>query len=314
MSPFDKSDLISIDGAGDWTCTMMAIGDGNNIKPIKRIFFPNSLGIFYTAMTQFLGFPHYGDEYKVMGLAPYGKPRFIKQMREILKSKTNGLYELNLKYFSHQERKKSGSWKGGIPTIDVLYSSKLKEILGEVRSSEDALEQVHKDIAASIQLRYEEVVLDMLTYLHKKTGNDSICISGGCAMNSVANGKILTSSAYKNVFIPPQPGDAGGALGAAVYTYVKESGPMTLWEAMSMQCCVVSTDVGDAKDYVKTGSSGEVVDVNDYNEMAEKVVSLLENLEKKVMCSKRARNIAIEKLDISVCANKHLKVYQQLSV
>jgi len=224
VSKFEKADLISVDGAGDWSCTMFAQGEGTTIKPLKRIFFPDSLGVFYTALTQYLGFPHYGDEYKVMGLAPYGEPKYMDQMREIIPSEPDGLYKLNLKYFVHQQRKKSGSWEDGIPVIHQLFSEEIEKLLGPTRTKEEPLEQRHRDIAASIQLRYEEVLLGMLNYLHKLSGNDALCISGGCAMNSVANGRVLRESPYKDIFIPPQPGDAGGAAGAAAYTYVSKSG------------------------------------------------------------------------------------------
>ena len=222
-SKFDKADLISVDGAGDWSCTMFAHGDGPNISVSKRIFFPHSMGVFYTAMTQFLGFPHYGDEYKVMGLAPYGQPKYIEQMREIMPSTTDGLYRLNLKYFVHHLRKKSGTWRDGVPIIFDLFSDNLEQLLGPSRKEGDELDQRHRDIAASIQLRYEEVFLGILRYLHGKSGNDALCISGGCAMNSVANGKALRESPYKDIYVPPQPGDAGGAAGAALYVYATKT-------------------------------------------------------------------------------------------
>ena len=276
MSSFKNSDLISIDGTGDWTCTMMATSKNNEIIPIKRIYFPNSMGVFYTAMTQFLGFPHYGDEYKVMGLSPYGEPRFMDEMREVVKSTSDGLYELNYEYFIHQQRRKSSSWEGGVPTIDTLFSQKLEELFFPARNSEDELQQIHKDFAASVQLRYEEVVLDMVNSLQKKTGSDSICISGGCAMNSVANGKILTSSNYKNVFVPPQPGDAGGALGAAAYTYVHESGnkmnfdPMQAYRGPSYEN---DSFIGEIKEKISNFENITIEEISDSNNLCRMVAS-----------------------------------------
>jgi len=280
MSPYENSDLISIDGTGDWTCTLLATSKNSKIHPIKRIYFPNSLGIFYTAMTQFLGFPHYGDEYKVMGLSPYGKPRFIDKMREVVKSTPDGLYELNYKYFVHQERKKSSSWKGGVPKIDTLFSKKLEDLFFSARNSDEELKQIHKDFAASVQLRYEEVMLDMLNNLQKKTGNDSICISGGCAMNSVANGKVLTLSNYKNVFIPPQPGDAGGALGAAAYTYVSKSGkkmnfdPMQAYKGPSYES---DSFISEVKEKISHFDNITIEEVPDRSILCKKVAGNIAN-------------------------------------
>ncbi|RYD78637.1 MAG: carbamoyltransferase [Sphingobacteriales bacterium] len=218
-SPFEKSALISIDGMGDFTSTMTGTGSGNEITVMETVSYPHSIGIFYTTFTQWLGFPHYGDEYKVMGLAPYGKAKYTDKLRDVLVFKDNGLFELNLSYFNHPQKGVNMVWEGGIPAVDSLFTEKLVSTFGPVRTADEKLGEYHFDMAASVQRITEELIFHMLNALHKKTGLDSVCIAGGVAQNSVANGKILQNTPFKKLYIPPAGHDAGTAIGAALWVY-----------------------------------------------------------------------------------------------
>ena len=217
MSPFQKSVTVSVDGFGDFASAAWGLGDNNKIAIDGRVYFPHSMGIFYQAMTQYIGFPYYGDEYKVMGLAPYGKPVYMKQMREIVKTKSDGRFELNLEYFRHHKEKIEYEWKNGAPHVgDLFKPNKLEILFGfSRRNKEDELDQMHKDLAHSAQARYEEVFFNLLENLHSKYKVNQLTLSGGCAMNSVANGKVYRQSPFKEMYIQAAAGDAGGSIGAA---------------------------------------------------------------------------------------------------
>lgn len=208
---------ISIDGSGDFTTSMMGKGNAYGIEVIQSLDFPHSIGIFYTACTQWLGFPHYGDEYKVMGMAPYGKPVYVDKIRQLIKPTSNGFFELDLRYFIKPGSGIISYGENNIPVVATLYSSELIRLLGAARLSTEDLTQMHKDIAASVQLVTEEIIFHLLNHLHKITGLDTVCIAGGVAQNSVANGKITRNTAFKNVFIPSAGHDAGISMGAAMY-------------------------------------------------------------------------------------------------
>ena len=218
-SPFEESALLSIDGFGDFTSTMTGIGKGNKIEVLDTVSYPHSVGVFYTTFTQWLGFPHYGDEYKVMGLAPYGQPTHLEQLRKVIKFKDNGLFELDLKYFNHPSKGVNMVWEGGIPAMDSLYSDALIDEFGPARKADEPLTQDHKDWATSVQRITEELIYHLLTHLQQKTGSDAVCIAGGVAQNSVANGKILLKTPFKKVYIPPAGHDAGTCIGAALWVY-----------------------------------------------------------------------------------------------
>ncbi|MFC1766728.1 carbamoyltransferase [Planctomycetota bacterium] len=224
--PFDHAAILTVDAFGDWTSSLLADATPKGIREINRVFFPHSLGVLYSAVTQFLGFPNYGDEYKVMGLAPYGEPSYCKKMTELVSLHSDGTFKLNLSYFLHHEGKVERSWEEGAPDTGTLYSQTLEELLGPRREPNSELTQVHKDIAASLQKLYEDILFDQLKILHQQTGKKALCIAGGCAMNSVANGKILANTPFEEVFIPPQPGDAGGCIGAAAYVWNQQTGKM----------------------------------------------------------------------------------------
>ena len=221
VSPFDQAVTVSVDGFGDFASTAWGIGEGVKINLEERIYCPHSLGIFYQALTQFIGFHNYGDEYKVMGLAPYGKPTFIKHMRQIVKLKLNGNFELNLNYFRHHKEKIEYLWDKGSPNVGTLYSSELIKLLGPARLKNEDITQYHKDIACSVQAMYEEAFFNLLNNLFKKYKINNLALAGGCGMNSVANGKILLKTPFKKVYVQAAAGDAGGAIGAAMTTWFK---------------------------------------------------------------------------------------------
>ena len=218
-SPFDESAILSIDGFGDFTSTMIAKGKGNQIEVIDSLIYPHSAGIFYTSLTQYLGFSQYGDEYKVMGLAPYGEPKFVEELRKVIRFNGNGLFELDTKYFKHAKEGVSMSWEGGDPSMESIFSSELEVLLGPARKGGDELTQKHKDIATSVQRVTEELIFHILNHLQKRTGLKSVCIAGGVAQNSVANGKILENTKFEEVYIPSAGHDAGTAMGSALWLF-----------------------------------------------------------------------------------------------
>ena len=217
VSGFDEAACISIDGFGDFASTAMGFGHDTELKIDNRVYFPHSLGIFYSALTQFIGFPHYGDEYKVMGLAPYGEPSFVDQLREVLSVNADGTFRLNLKYFRHHTDNVSYSWNDCAPEVGTLYRNALVDLLGAPRKPDEPLEQKHKDIARSVQTMYEKAFFALLTALHKQHPSDNLALAGGCAMNSVANGKVYLRTPFKKMYLPAAAGDAGGAIGAAAF-------------------------------------------------------------------------------------------------
>jgi carbamoyltransferase len=218
-SPFEEAALLSIDGSGDFTTTMIGIGRGNQIEVLDSVDFPHSVGIFYTAFTQLLGFPHYGDEYKVMGLAPYGEPKYVEQLKDVLQFTDNGLFQLNMKYFRSAKSGVISYGDNHIPKVAPLYSEYMSEKFGAARKKDEQLSQYHKDMAASVQRITEELVFHILTSLQKRTGLQNVCVAGGVAQNSVANGKITRNTPFKNVYIPSAGHDAGISMGAAMYVY-----------------------------------------------------------------------------------------------
>ena len=219
VSPFERAALLSIDGFGDFISTMWAVGEGNSIEVLGQVEYPHSTGIVYTATTQFLGFPHYGDEGKVMGLAPYGRPRFINEFREIIRSEENGQFRLNLNYFRHHAEGVEMTWDEGSPVIGRVFSDEFARLFGPPRAPGSALTDRERDIAASLQLRLEEVAFHVLRHLHEQTGLSDLGLAGGVAYNSVMNGKILLNTPFKRVFVQPAAGDSGTALGVCYQIY-----------------------------------------------------------------------------------------------
>src|SRR5207248_6464948 len=228
VSGFSEAACISIDGFGDFASTAFGFGQGGEVKIDNRVYFPHSLGIFYSALTQFLGFPHYGDEYKVMGLAPYGEPNYLEQLRQVIRIRPDGTFRLNLKYFRHHIGNVSYTWKDCAPEVGLLYRRALVDLLGPARQPDELIEQKHKDIAASVEAPYDKAFFALLQALHKQHPSDNLAIAGGCAMNSVANGKVYRRTPFKKMYCPAAAGDAGGAIGAAMYVQSKISDQQNL--------------------------------------------------------------------------------------
>ena len=215
-SPFPEAAVVSVDGFGDFSSGAWGYGQGTELAIDGQIWFPHSLGAFYTAITQFLGFPHYGDEYKVMGLAPYGQPNRMEAMRRIVRLQADGTYRLDLTWFQHAGQNLPHQWSHGIPTVGQHWSPALESLLGPARRPEDPLEQHHMDIARSAQAMYEEAFFHLLNALHRLHPTPHLCIAGGCGANSVANGKVTVATPFQKVYVQAAAGDAGGALGAAL--------------------------------------------------------------------------------------------------
>jgi carbamoyltransferase len=219
VSPFERAALLSIDGFGDFISTMWAQGEGNSIEVLGQVEYPHSTGILYTATTQFLGFPHYGDEGKVMGLAPYGEPRYLEEFRDIIRTEDNGRFHLNLDYFRHHTEGVDMSWDNGSPVIGPIFSNQFAQTFGPPRQPKSRLTQRENDIACSLQLRLEEVGFHLLRRLHQQTGLTDLGLSGGVAYNSVMNGKILLNTPFQRVFVQPAAGDSGTAVGVCYQIY-----------------------------------------------------------------------------------------------
>lgn len=203
-SPFEEAALLTLDGVGEWATATMGIGKGNRIEILKEIHFPHSLGLFYSALTYYLGFRVNSAEYKVMGLAPYGKPRLMDKMRELIHYFPDGGFSLNMKYFAFDY---------GL----TMTNRRFEKLFGQPRRRPDLeLTDFHKDVAASGQKMLEEIVLNAARVLREETGQKNLCLSGGVALNSVANGRLLREKIFDNIFIQPAASDAGSALGAAL--------------------------------------------------------------------------------------------------
>jgi carbamoyltransferase len=235
VSPFEEAAVLSADGLGDFASTMWATGRGNHLKVHGAVEFPHSLGLYYTAVTQYLGFWKYGDEYKVMGLASYGDPAFLEQFRLIVRNgvgkgaagrgllASGGLrpFSLGLNYFVHHRDGPDMTWRDAdrTPVLGRLFSDSLAPLLGPAREAGAPLERRHHDIAATLQARLEEVYFSLLNALYTRTGLPTLCLAGGVAFNCVANGKIFDRTPFEQVYIQPAAGDAGLAVGAAYYVY-----------------------------------------------------------------------------------------------
>ncbi|PIN81957.1 hypothetical protein COV11_00430 [Candidatus Woesearchaeota archaeon CG10_big_fil_rev_8_21_14_0_10_30_7] len=206
VSPFKKAAILTIDGIGEWDSTTLGYGNENDIKIIKRLKFPHSLGLLYSTITAFLGMSVNNSEYKVMGLAPYGKPTYLEEFRKLIHVKEDGSYALNMDYFVFHYKQ-------------TMPSKKMEQLLGPIKNKDEPITQRHKDIARSLQEITEEILFKILNHLHDITGCDNLCMAGGVALNSVANGKIKANTPFKEIFINPAASDAGTSMGAAFYVY-----------------------------------------------------------------------------------------------
>jgi carbamoyltransferase len=205
-SPFDDAAILTVDGVGEWTTTALGKAKGNDITLFKKISFPHSLGLLYSAFTAHLGFSVNNSEYKVMGLSPYGKSTYVNKIKKVIDIKDDGSFELDMSYFVFHYK-------------NVMPSQKFLDEFGPIRTKETAVDEKHKDIAKSLQIVTEEILIKMLNHLYKETKSKNLCMAGGVALNSVANGKILSNTPFKNIYIQPQAGDGGTSMGAALYVY-----------------------------------------------------------------------------------------------
>ncbi|TLX82370.1 MAG: hypothetical protein E6L00_04020 [Thaumarchaeota archaeon] len=207
-SPFKESAILTVDGVGEWTTTSFGYANDTSIKLTNDIRWPHSLGLFYSAFTYYLGFQVNEGEYKLMGLAAYGKPKYYDLItKELIDVKDDGSFLLNMKYFAFTHD-------------NVMINKKFCDLFGvPVRREDSKTEKIHFDIGASAQLVLEEILLKIVRHIHKKTGQKNLCIGGGVALNGVANGRILKEGPFQAIFIPPSPGDAGSAIGCALYAY-----------------------------------------------------------------------------------------------
>ena len=215
--PTRLSAVLSADGLGDFASSMWALGEGPNMRALGEVTFPHSLGMFYTALTQYLGFWKFGDEYKVMGLAAYGQPVYMDEFRRIVRADGPLSFRLGLEYFTHQSQGADMTWRdaGSTPVLGRLFSTHLEKRLGPARKADEPLEQKHHDLAASMQAALEEVIIAHWNALAKKTSQKSLCLAGGIAFNCVANGKIFDHTPFERVYVQPAAGDAGLSVGAA---------------------------------------------------------------------------------------------------
>jgi carbamoyltransferase len=220
-SPFEEAAVISIDGFGDFSSVMWGVGKGNQIEVRGSVSFPHSLGIFYTAFTQFLGFPKFGDEYKMMGLSAYGEPRFAEQVRSVVRTERDQC-RLNLEYFNHHSKGVDMTWYGGEPAVGAVFSHRMVEEFGEPRVPRSEIRQKDKDLAASVQLVLEENYFALLNFVQKQTGATAVCLAGGVALNCVANGMIFERTNFRQVYVQPAAHDAGTSIGAALYVQHQE--------------------------------------------------------------------------------------------
>jgi carbamoyltransferase len=225
VSPFREAAILSVDGMGDFVSTMWGVGRDNCIGVSGSINFPHSLGIFYTAVTQWLGFTSYGDEGKVMGLAPYGRPAFLDRLRRIVRLQRDGTFELDLDWFVHHAGGATMTWDNGAPTLGTLYSSKFIQEFGPPREprpwclEDGSPDDAYRDMAASLQVMLEEAEFNLVGTLSRTTGQKALCIAGGVGLNSTFNGKIRPRGDFEEVFVQPAAGDAGTSLGVAYYIY-----------------------------------------------------------------------------------------------
>jgi carbamoyltransferase len=206
VSPFKEAAILTVDGVGEWPTTTLGFGKGNKIKILKEIHFPHSLGLLYSTVTAHLGFRVNNDEYKVMALSAYGKPRYYENFRKLIKYKDDGSFRLNMKYFAYHYK-------------PVMPSKKFSDEFGESRKPGSRITQRHKDIACSLQNIIEEILFKIMNHLHEIVDSTNLCMAGGVALNSVVNGKIVKNTSFKNVYIQPAASDAGGSLGSAMFVY-----------------------------------------------------------------------------------------------
>lgn len=217
-SPFEEAAVISVDGFGDFSSVLWGVGRGHRLEVRGGTRFPHSLGLFYTAFTQFLGFPKYGDEYKMMGLSTYGKPRYVKEVRDVVRIEGDQI-RLNLDYFRHHTEGVEMTWEGGEPELGNVYSQAMIAKFGEPRVPRSEITEREMDLAASVQAVLEEVYFALLNHVQKETGMKAVTLAGGVALNCVANGMIFEKTNFRDFYVQPAAHDAGTSIGAALYVW-----------------------------------------------------------------------------------------------
>jgi len=215
VSPFDRAAILTLDGFGDFSSGLLGLGEGNKIRVLRRIFYPHSLGIYYTALTQYLGFPHYGDEGKVMALASFRKPKYLAEMKCLVRFDPDSMIRLGLEFFTHHSKGVAMTWGEGSPSVGKLYSEALTRMLGPARTKVEPLNEHFYNVAASMQIHLEEVILQLVKHLADLSGETKLCLAGGVALNSVVNGRIRLETPFKELFIQPAAADDGTAIGGA---------------------------------------------------------------------------------------------------
>ncbi|HTA42752.1 MAG TPA: carbamoyltransferase C-terminal domain-containing protein [Bryobacteraceae bacterium] len=217
-SPFEEAAVVSVDGFGDFSSVMWGVGKGNRFEVRGYTCFPHSLGLFYTAFTQFLGFPKYGDEYKMMGLSTYGEPRYLKEVRDVVRIEGDQI-RLNLKYFRHHTEGVEMTWQRGEPVLGTVYSPAFEETFGPARTRNQEMTQHYMDLAASAQTVLQEIYFALMNFVQKSTGQKAVCLAGGVALNCVANGMLFDNTDFRDVYVQPAANDSGTSIGAALYVW-----------------------------------------------------------------------------------------------
>jgi carbamoyltransferase len=246
VSPFDEAAVLSVDGMGDFTSTLLARGRGSKWSELERVYFPHSLGFLYSAVTMYLGFPYYGDEYKIMGLAPYGEPEFLDTFRRIVRPTTEA-FELNLEYFIHHKNGIRMAWNEGAPIVEPFHGRKLEAALGPMRLPGEKVTSRHENIARSLQTVTEEIIMHLLRRLHRRTKSPNVCLTGGVAMNSVAIGKVTRRTPFEQVYVPAGAADNGTSFGAALDVWCRTLGkPRRFVQEHALWGCESSADECEA--------------------------------------------------------------------
>ncbi len=263
FSGFNEAAILTVDGVGEWATTTYGSGKGREVKRFEEVHFPHSLGLLYTTMTAYLGFRANSGEYKVMGLAPYGKPNRLDQIRALLTPLEDGQYRLNMEYFEFIQAKR-------------MYSDKLIELMGRPpRNPDEETRQFHKDVACSLQAVLEEYLLGMARYLYERVPCESLCMAGGVALNCVANGRILREGPFARLFVQPAASDAGGSLGAAAVAHVRLKGERPARERQTQVYLGPESDASEILQILRD-SSVEALDFRDRTEaLMEAVVDRL---------------------------------------
>jgi carbamoyltransferase len=243
FSGFDEAAILTIDGVGDWATTTYGSGQGGHIGRFEQVDFPDSLGFFYSAITGYLGFEVNEGEYKVMGLAPYGRPLYADKVRKLIEMRSEGQYRLNMEYFAFLND-------------DSMYTEELSGLLGRPpRVPESEIEQFHMDVAKSVQVVLEEILLEKVRYLHSKVPSENLCMAGGVALNVVANGRCLREGPFKRLFVQPAAGDAGGSVGAAAMAHVRITGRSPSQEKLKHVYLGPAYSSADVDQMLKTSSA-----------------------------------------------------------